>query len=101
MDKGVRCYKSTLNKEIKSPRSAYGALSLTIPKVEEPMTGLRVRLTNLSKAVVLQKAFDGQTESQPAAEKALYAVRRVFGDKIIQKGSEIQTDRRSLLLREW
>jgi hypothetical protein len=100
-EKGVRSYKRTFNKPIEGPRSAYGALSLTVPKVEEAVSGLRVRLTNLSKAVVLQKAFDGQTDSQPAAEKALYAVRRVYGDKIIQKGSEIQSDRRSLLLREW
>ena len=101
-EKGVRLFKRSFNKPIEGPRTVYGALSLTVNKVEEPVSGIRVRLPSLTKAEQLQRTLQGvQTAQQPAAEKALTAVRKVYGDKIIQRGSEIPTDRRSLLLREW
>lgn len=99
---GVRTLKRRFAKPIACPRSAYSALHLMLRDWKEPISGLRVTLPHLSQMRRVQQALVGVREAGTSdAEAALRHIRQVYGDRVIQKGSEVEVGRRTRLLKVW
>lgn len=99
---GVKVLKRRFAKPIACPRSAYAALCLLMRDLKEPVTGLRVTLPHLTRIRRVQQALIGVREAgAPDAEATMRHIRQVYGDRVIQKGSEVEVGRRTRLLKVW
>lgn len=101
-ESGVKVLKRRFAKPIACPRSTYAALNLLLRELAEPITGLRVTLPHLTKIRRVQQALIGVREAGVSdAEASLRHIRQVYGDRVIQKASEVEVGRRTRLLKVW
>ena len=99
---GVKVLKRRFAKPISCPRSAHAALHLMMRDWTEPISGMRVTLPHLTQIRRVQQALIGVREAGHSdAEMTLRHIRQVYGDRVIQKGSEVEVGRRTRLLKVW
>lgn len=90
---------------VHSARTALAGLRLLLPdSIDRPVDRLRIALEDLERVPLHQNSLEGlaPVESRHRrAEDAFRYVRTVYGDRSIQRGSEIEAPRRVRVLREW
>ncbi|MBS1717053.1 MAG: hypothetical protein JSS72_04910 [Armatimonadetes bacterium] len=98
-EEDFKVLRRTFNKPLASARSVLVAISALLKDISEPICGLRLRLPNLTKANLIQLAIGGESEAE--IDGSIRGIQQVFGEKAIQRASEVPTERRVLVLKEW
>lgn len=93
----------TFSKPIQSVGSAYAALALLLRDLPEaPVTQIRVRLPEVTRATRTQPTLEGsRKEREVGAAAAMKHVKTTFGDASIQIAGELAEPRRRKVLRAW
>lgn len=92
----------TFTKPIHTRKGLTRAIAVMLPEIVEPITSIEATCPKLERRTIGQVAFDeSPSDTAVAAESALLAIRKTYGDSSIQSADEIELPRHVEVMRAW
>lgn len=96
---------SPVEREFAKPMQSFASVRFALSLMcqpKEPVVSLRVQLPGLKAANrKQQRLYVARTDSQDTLEHAVGRVKKLYGEEVILRGSELKLPRRVMVLRAW
>lgn len=101
-DGSSQAIRRTFSKPIKCPRSVLGALKLMLEdQIQTPLLSMRILLPELQKVKAEQHSLFEAEKQVEFIQPSLESIRKAYGIKSIELGSQREVLRRTRVLRAW
>lgn len=101
-DGSSKAIRKTFSKPIKCPRSVLGALKLLLEgQIQMPLLSMRILLPELQKVKAEQHSLFEVEKQVEFIQPSLESIRKAYGIKSIELGSQREVLRKTRVLRAW